>query len=282
MGLGEYLSGVAENDYFHQEKAREVWELDNNPDGQSILHPQHMTWHADWTCAGEIDEMIEIYKERGFSEEEANKIVDIMARHKEFFLDHMMVEVGFAFRLDSTHNSILQELGLLPIDEDESPLKQGLVMFFSFLGFGFVPLFCLCGRVCSHWVQLCRAAYIILSGVNFSGSFDPRFLLACVLTGGALFTLGALKAKFSQVKWWSSGLFMLGLGSVAAGISFLVSFVFVLWFHHALSERADCRIDKIVTVSSNCPATNSTMTTTAAANFTTIAFSTSESAPGST
>ena len=70
------------------------------------------------------------------------------------------------------------------------------------------------------------AAYIILSGVSFNGSFDPRFLLACFLTGGALFTLGALKAKFSQVKWWSSGLFMLVLGSVAAAISFLVSFVF--------------------------------------------------------
>lgn len=35
MGLGEYLSGVAERDYFHQEKAREVWEYENYPDGQS-------------------------------------------------------------------------------------------------------------------------------------------------------------------------------------------------------------------------------------------------------
>ena len=43
--------------------------------------------------AGEIDEMIEIYQERGFSEEEAKKIIDILARHKDFFLDHMMVEV---------------------------------------------------------------------------------------------------------------------------------------------------------------------------------------------
>ena len=33
MGLGEYLSGQAEIDYFHQEKDRENWELDNNPDG---------------------------------------------------------------------------------------------------------------------------------------------------------------------------------------------------------------------------------------------------------
>ena len=37
--------------------------------------------------------MVEIYQERGFSEEDARTVVDIMARHKEFFLDHMMVEV---------------------------------------------------------------------------------------------------------------------------------------------------------------------------------------------
>ena len=36
MGLGEYLSGQAENDYFHQEKSREAWELENNPDGLCI------------------------------------------------------------------------------------------------------------------------------------------------------------------------------------------------------------------------------------------------------
>ena len=33
MGLGEYLSGRAEMDYFFQDKARELWEIDNNPDG---------------------------------------------------------------------------------------------------------------------------------------------------------------------------------------------------------------------------------------------------------
>jgi hypothetical protein len=37
MGLGEYLSGVAEMDYFHQEKAREEWEYENNREGQSHL-----------------------------------------------------------------------------------------------------------------------------------------------------------------------------------------------------------------------------------------------------
>ena len=66
---------------------------------------------------------------------------------------------------------------MLPPDPSESPLKQGIVMFFSFLIFGFVPLF----------------AYIFLSGVNFKGQTDPRFGVACAFTVIALFTLGALK-----------------------------------------------------------------------------------------
>jgi DNA damage-binding protein 1 len=36
--------------------------------------------------------------------------------------------------------SVLQELGLLPEDADESPAKNGLVMFCSFAAFGLVPL----------------------------------------------------------------------------------------------------------------------------------------------
>jgi hypothetical protein len=37
--------------------------------------------------------MVEIYQEKGFSEEDAQRIVAIMANHPEFFLDNMMVEV---------------------------------------------------------------------------------------------------------------------------------------------------------------------------------------------
>ncbi len=43
--------------------------------------------------------MVELYKEKKFSDEDAKKIVALMSRHKDFFLDHMMVEV----RLSSAH-----------------------------------------------------------------------------------------------------------------------------------------------------------------------------------
>ena len=48
--------------------------------------------------------MVEIYMERGLSEEDATTIINTMAKYKEFFVDHMMV----------------MELGLMPVDaEDE-------------------------------------------------------------------------------------------------------------------------------------------------------------------
>src|SRR5437868_4940362 len=44
----------------------------------------------------EIDEMVDLYKEKGFTEEEAKKILDIMSRNKEFFVDHMLVQARAA------------------------------------------------------------------------------------------------------------------------------------------------------------------------------------------
>lgn len=107
MGMGEYLSAKSEHDYIAAERDREEWEFDNYPEG-------------------EVKEMIDLYKERGFSEEDASNVMHIMKNNRKFFIDHMMV----------------QELGLMPPGEDESPLKQGAVMFCAFFVFGLVPLLC--------------------------------------------------------------------------------------------------------------------------------------------
>lgn len=107
MGMGEYLSAKSEHDYIAAERDREEWEFDNYPEG-------------------EVKEMIDLYKERGFSEEDASNVMHILKNNRKFFIDHMMV----------------QELGLMPPGEDESPLKQGAVMFCAFFVFGLVPLLC--------------------------------------------------------------------------------------------------------------------------------------------
>ncbi len=46
---------------------------------------------------GEVKEMVELYKQKGFSEEDATEILNIMGNHKEFFIDHMMEQVSTSF-----------------------------------------------------------------------------------------------------------------------------------------------------------------------------------------
>jgi hypothetical protein len=57
---------------------------------------------------GEKREMVELYIKRGMTETDAENVIEIMSKYKNFFLDVMMVE----------------ELGLMPPDEDDSPVGR--------------------------------------------------------------------------------------------------------------------------------------------------------------
>jgi hypothetical protein len=71
MGVGEFLSSKAENEWILSERQREEWEMDNYPEG-------------------EISEMIEIYEEKGMTTADAKLVVETMAKYKDFFVDVMM------------------------------------------------------------------------------------------------------------------------------------------------------------------------------------------------
>lgn len=73
MGVGEFLSSKAESEWILSERKREVWEMDNYPEG-------------------EIQEMIDIYTRRGMDRGDATKVIEIMSKYKEFFVDIMMAE----------------------------------------------------------------------------------------------------------------------------------------------------------------------------------------------
>ena len=105
MGFGDYLSSQAEFEYTRAEHKREKWELDNYPEGEK-------------------QEMVELYVKRGMTQADAESVIEVMSKYKNFFLDVMMVE----------------ELGLMPPDESDSPAKNGLVTFLAFVFFGFIPL----------------------------------------------------------------------------------------------------------------------------------------------
>jgi len=172
MGFGDYLSSQAEIDFGIGERKREEWEMENFEEG-------------------ELQEMIDIYTDKGFSSEDANLILKTMIKNRSFFLDHMMV----------------QELGILPVQDGSSPAKNGVVTTLSFIIFGSMPLF----------------AFLLLQ--LFDLPFDVEFTVACVLTIVTLLILGIVKSRL--VVGDSPLLSALKVsvnGVVAAGAAYLIGY----------------------------------------------------------
>ncbi|ETO33784.1 hypothetical protein RFI_03318 [Reticulomyxa filosa] len=148
-------------------------------------------WEFENFKEGEISEMVEIYEKKGVKKEDAELILRTMAKYPDFFIDHMLIE----------------ELNIQPVEEGESAVKNGLVTMASFLCFGCIPLL----------------TYVVTAPIHFTGkSYDPTFLISCILTGWTLAVLGGIKGKITESSVWKSSLFVLFNGIAAAGASYLV------------------------------------------------------------
>lgn len=167
MATGAYLSNKSEHEYYRKEWERESWEVEHFPDGERA-------------------ELQEVYRQRGYAEDEARQLVDIQSREPKRWVKAMM----------------LDELGMM---EDESnPLINGLVTFGSFVAAGAVPLL------------------IYLLGLAFPIPSQVAFPVAIVLSGLALFGLGAAKVMVTKLNPIRSGLEMLIVGGLAAGVAYVV------------------------------------------------------------
>lgn len=173
MGVGEFLSSKAENEWILSERRRENWEMENYPEG-------------------EIREMIDIYESRGMSREDATKVIETMAKYKDFFVDVMMAE----------------ELALQVPEEDHKveSMKEGVVMFCSFATFGTLPLL----------------GYVIIPALFPTLGEEVLFTAACVVTGLVLFGMGCVKSMFSAANWLICGLETLLLGGACALVAYTV------------------------------------------------------------
>lgn len=174
MGFGDFLSEQAELDHGKKERKREMWEVENY-------------------IEGEKKEMVDIYIGKGMSRDEATQIIDILARHKDIFVDTMMVD----------------ELGINPPDDSDQPWKNGLITFLSFLIFGSVPLWC----------------YVVFFFIGDMAR-TTMFVLTCVATALTMFLLGVFKAKVTSQNMIKSGCMMTLNGSLAASAAFLVGYIF--------------------------------------------------------
>lgn len=173
MGMGDYLSEKAEQDHIYTERKRELWEVTNHPEGEK-------------------EEMVKIYMDKGFDKEDAELIINTYTskeKYKELFVDHMMVE----------------ELGFMTPDPEDSPLKNGFVTFFSFILFGSVPM----------WV------YVIYYGVGYD-NLGGQFGIACAITAITMFLLGFIKGRISKSSPYLNGFLMMLNGSIAAASAYLI------------------------------------------------------------
>lgn len=170
MGLGDYLSESAEIEYIRSERKRESYELEEAPEK-------------------ELQEMLDIYKEKGVKEEDAQQILSTMMKYKELYLDHMMV----------------LELGLQSPDENENPAKNGLVTFGSFVLFGSVPM----------WV------YVVIWATDYTDR-QGAFGIACAFTAMTMFLLGSTQASITKQSTLKTGATMMLNGCIAAAAAYLI------------------------------------------------------------
>jgi len=164
MAMGDYLSTKAEIEYQACERKREEWEVDNNPEGEKI-------------------EMVEVYRNRGLSEEDSQTMANTISKSKKAWVEVMMLE----------------ELGL--IEMDDSPGKNALITFFSFVIFGVLPLLPYCANQTAD---------------------SNVFWVSIALTGFALLFLGFVKSLFVDSHWFKSCMETVLLGGFAAGVAYLI------------------------------------------------------------
>ncbi|MDE2060289.1 MAG: VIT1/CCC1 transporter family protein [candidate division NC10 bacterium] len=171
MGFGAYLSTKSEREFYQREIARERLEIETAPEN-------------------ERDEMRQIYRSKGFPDNEVEIVVARVTANRELWLKVMMME----------------ELGLIE-ERFDNPLKIGLLIGASSFVGAFLPIL----------------PYFFLE-------LRWAFTASVGLAASALFATGAGKTLLTRKAWWSSGLEMMGIGLLVAVAGYGIGHVLgALW-----------------------------------------------------
>jgi VIT1/CCC1 family predicted Fe2+/Mn2+ transporter len=138
--------------------------------------------------------------EKGFSHDQVRSAIDYLSENKKLFVQFVMQE----------------EEGVGEADGFCGPVKDGIAMFFSFISFGLIPII--------------PYFFSLTNPKEFCG-LDVFFWVSIGLTCFSLFLLGIFQkiiVRKAWYTWWQGGLLVLVQGAIAAGISYLVSFLLQL------------------------------------------------------
>ena len=167
MAVRNYLGIHAERD--EREQARRIEER-----------------HIDEVPEGEREEIRQIYKAKGFENEDLDRAVELITSDRKRWVDTMMRE----------------ELGYG--SDIESPPKAALATFSAFVIVGSLPL------------------VPFLLNLLSPGLFEHPFLISGILTAAGFFAVGTAKARVVRQAWWKGGGQTLALGGSAAAVAYLI------------------------------------------------------------
>lgn len=175
MAGGAYLATKSQREVFEAQLAREAAEIEAMPELEKL-------------------ELVDIYRSKGLTAEEAKTIVDRITKDKKVWLETQARE----------------ELGL-DVSQFENPAREGLVAGVSTLIGGAIPVIgYLVGR--------------LFMGSRFSGF--GSLAIAFVFGGVFLFLIGSARSFFTGKGGVRSGFEMLGVGTVVAAITYGVGVLF--------------------------------------------------------
>jgi len=166
MSVGAYLSSKSENENYQKHRNIEYWEVDNIPEK-------------------EREEIVEIYKSKGFEGDLLQKVVDVIVSDRDRWVDEMMKD----------------ELNM--IEESKSPFKMGLATLISFILVGFIPL-------------------MVYVYDFLNETVIDLFFWTSLFTGVAFVVIGWLKSYVNQTNVFKSIIETLALGFVAALVAYFV------------------------------------------------------------
>ena len=177
MGFGDYISSLFESKYIIAEKNKETNEFRNNRNY-------------------EVNEMIDLYQKEGLDLEDSIKIVDILTskeKYEDFFIKSMV-----KMELD------------LDIPEENYKIiirKEALVTFFSFIFFGFIPLF----------------TYLITYWAKFE-NYNDIFVIDCFVTLFTIMSLGYFQAVVTKQPKLLGCLSLTVNGFISTGTAFILGY----------------------------------------------------------